>query len=158
MSNEIALRPSCWASVSGGKDSLYLLSKYKAKNVDKCTTIYYAHSIFKYNTPIEEYEMSLIPGHIVNPNGAVDQTKNEKEIMQHCFRLIEKCDSLAFSSLEGVIGKGVADEVLYAFANNKAVYYIHNNKLNRIKEITIKPIVGSKTRRIYATFDYTEVE
>lgn len=26
MSNEIALRPSYWASVSGGKDSLYMLN------------------------------------------------------------------------------------------------------------------------------------
>lgn len=32
--NEIALRPSYWASVSGGKDSLYMLN-YIMHNLDK---------------------------------------------------------------------------------------------------------------------------
>jgi nucleoside 2-deoxyribosyltransferase len=118
---------------------------------------YYAHSIYKYNTPIEQYELSLVPGKVINPNGIVDQTKTEEEIMKDCYKLIDKCDSLVFSSVDGVIGKGVADEIVYAFIRNKTVYYIHNNRLNKIKSIVINPIENSKTRRIYATFDY-EVE
>ncbi len=117
---------------------------------------YYAHSIYKYNTDIEKYEISLITDCVVNPNGAVDQSKSEEEIMRECFALIDKCNSLAFSSVDGVIGKGVADEITYALMNNKAVYYIHNNKLNKIRAITIKPIENSNTRRIYATFDIYE--
>lgn len=31
MSGKIALRPSYWASVSGGKDSLYMLSRWYAE-------------------------------------------------------------------------------------------------------------------------------
>ena len=34
MSGEIALRPSYWASVSGGKDSLYMLN-YILHNLDR---------------------------------------------------------------------------------------------------------------------------
>ncbi len=115
---------------------------------------YYAHSIYKYNTPIEEYELSLIPGRVINPNGIVDQTKNENEIMKECYKLIDKCDSLVFSSVDGVIGRGVADELTYAFIRNKSVYYIHGNRLNKIKSIVIKPIEDRTTDRIYARFEY----
>lgn len=34
MSGEISLRPSYWASVSGGKDSLYMLN-YILRNLDR---------------------------------------------------------------------------------------------------------------------------
>lgn len=119
---------------------------------------YYAHSVFKYDTYIEEYEYSLIPGRVVNPNGLVDQSQSEKEIMSHCFKLIDMCDDLVFSSVDGVIGKGVADEITYAFMREKPIYYIHGHKLNKIKNIVIKPIENSTSRRIYATFDYEVVE
>ena len=118
---------------------------------------YYAHSVFKYNTDVEKYETSLIPGTYINPNGNVDQSKSEKEIMSDCFKLIDMCEDLVFSSVDGVIGKGVADEITYAFMREKPIYYIHGNRLNRIKNITIKPIENSRTRRIYATFDYEVV-
>ena len=119
---------------------------------------YYAHSVFKYNTDVEKYETSLIPGCYINPNGNVDQTKSEKEIMSDCFKLIDMCQDLVFSSLDGVIGKGVADEIMYAFMKNMPIYYIFNNKLNKVKQIVIKPIENSKSRRIYATFDYEVAE
>jgi hypothetical protein len=53
-----------------------------------------------------------------------------------------------------MIGAGVAGEITYALLQEMPVYYIHNHTLNRIKAITIKPIEGSDTNRIYATFDY----
>ena len=98
--------------------------------------------------------MSLIPGDIINPNGIVDQTKSEEDIMKECFKLIDKCDDLVFSSVDGMIGAGVAGEITYALLQGMPVYYIHNHTLNRIKAITINPIEGSDTNRIYATFDY----
>ena len=119
---------------------------------------YYAHSVFKYNTDVEKYETSLIPGTYINPNGNVDQSQSEKEIMSKCFKLIDMCDDLVFSSVDGVIGKGVADEITYAFMREKPIYYIFGNKFNRVKNIVIKPIENSKSRRIYATFDYEVVE
>ena len=118
---------------------------------------YYAHSVLKYNTDVERYETSLIPGTFINPNGNVDQTQSESEIMKDCFRLIDMCQDLVFSSVDGVIGKGVADEIMYAFMKNMPIYYIFGNKLNKIKTIVIKPIENSKSRRIYATFDYEVV-
>ena len=118
---------------------------------------YYAHSVLKYNTDVEKYELSLIPGYVINPNGNVDQSKSEKEIMGDCLKLIDMCEDLVFSSVDGVIGKGVADEITYAFMREKPIYYIHGNKLNKIKNIVIKPIENSRTRRVYATFDYEVV-
>jgi nucleoside 2-deoxyribosyltransferase len=118
---------------------------------------YYAHSVYKYNTPIEQYELSLIPGKVINPNGIVDQTKTEEEIMQQCYKLIDKCDALVFSSVDGVIGRGVAGEITHAFIRNKTVYYLHGNKLNKVKSIVIKPIWNRTTDRIYATFEYEVV-
>lgn len=118
---------------------------------------YYAHSVYKYNTPIEQYELSLIPGKVINPNGIVDQTKTEEEIMQQCYKLIDKCGALVFSSVDGVIGRGVAGEITHAFIRNKTVYYLHGNKLNKVKSIVIKPIWNRTTDRIYATFEYEVV-
>jgi hypothetical protein len=118
---------------------------------------YYAHSVFKYNTDVEKYETSLIPGTYINPNGNVDQNKSEKEIMSQCFKLIDMCEDLVFSSVDGVIGKGVAEEIRYALHNGLKVYYIFGNKLNEIKSIGIKPFENRTTDRIYATFEYEVV-
>ena len=119
---------------------------------------YYAHSVYKYNTDVERYELSLIPGKVINPNGIVDQTKSEREIMKHCCSLIDKCNALVFSSVDGVIGRGVAGEITHAFIRNKSVYYIHGNRLQKIKSIVIKPIEDRTTDRIYATFEYEVTE
>jgi nucleoside 2-deoxyribosyltransferase len=115
---------------------------------------YYAHSVYKYNTEIEKYEMSLIPGDVINPNGIVDQDKSEKEIMLDCYKLIDKCDCLVFSSVDGVLGRGVANEITYAFFRNIPIYYLHSNKLIPIKTITMKSIENSTTQRLYVTFEY----
>ena len=49
--------------------------------------IYYAHHLWKYNTPIEEYELNVInryfPYHtIINPNGHIEQGIEESKIMK----------------------------------------------------------------------------
>lgn len=115
---------------------------------------YYAHSIYKYNTEIEKYELSLIPDEVINPNGNVDQTKCEKEIMRDCYKLIDKCDCLVFSSVDGVLGRGVANEITYAFVRGIPIYYLHSNKLIPIKTISMKRIENSTTQRLYVTFEY----
>lgn len=78
--------------------------------------IYYAHSRMKYNTMIERYELALIrkkfpDAEIINPNGEVDQTAGEEAIMQECLKLVDSCDMLVFSSVDGIVGKGVMQEV-----------------------------------------------
>lgn len=56
---------------------------------------------------IEEYELMLIeryfPYHsIVNPNGCIEQNKDEEIIMKDCLNIIEECDIMIFSSINGL--------------------------------------------------------
>ena len=95
--------------------------------------IYYAHSRMKYNTMIERYEFALIrkkfpDAEIINPNGTVDQTLPEGDIMQECYKLIDECNILVFSSISGVIGKGVYREIKRA----KKIFYINDNTVNKL--------------------------
>lgn len=99
-------------------------------------TVYYAHHLLKYNTKEELREIQLIKDfyknvNIINPNGYVDQNKSEPSIMDDCFEAIKKtCDELVFSTIEdGIIGKGVYDEIKCALDDNKKVYLINNNEL-----------------------------
>jgi hypothetical protein len=113
--------------------------------------IYYAHHLWKYNTPIEEYEIELIrktfPGAtIINPNTDIQQNQEEAQIMADCIASVETCDVVVFSSMDGVIGKGVFDEV----AKAKTVYYIFADKIAPFNG-EMKIIPQSGTRRLYAT-------
>ena len=97
-------------------------------------TIYYAHHQWKYNTAIENYELSLIkatyPGCIVcNPNGMLDVSRPEQEIMKHCLDAVSQCDMVVFSGVSGAVGKGVYTEVNHAMHHGKQVGYIFNNKI-----------------------------
>ena len=89
--------------------------------------IYYAHHIWKYGTSIETFEMSVIKNgfdfedgfEIVNPKDALPQNIPESEIMKQAFAMIDQCDAVVFSTVSGVIGHGVFDEVMYAL--NKGI-------------------------------------
>ena len=118
--------------------------------------IYYAHHLWKYNTKIEEYEISLIKKYlpnynIINPNGSIIQGRPEDIIMIDCLKAIEDCDALVFSSMDGVVGHGVVDEVNHAIKLHKDVYYITNNKIIFIDKI--KWNVINENNRIYATIE-----
>ncbi len=111
--------------------------------------IYYAHSRMKYNTLIEQYELALIrqkfpEAEIINPNGTVDQTLPEEDIMQECYKLIDNCDALVFSSISGVIGKGVYYEIAYACACGIELYKIENLS---IREYATMPNIISRWRK-----------
>ena len=100
--------------------------------------IYYAHSRMKYNTIIEQYELALIrkrfpDAEIINPNGTVDQNQSEESAMQKCLKLVDKCGMLVFSSVDGVIGKGVYQEVLWAEETGMEPLYIFGNGLCKYK-------------------------
>ncbi|MHA2366550.1 MAG: hypothetical protein ACXAC7_21520, partial [Candidatus Hodarchaeales archaeon] len=96
--------------------------------------IYYAHNKLIYNSPQEYYEIEYIRKHfplssIINPSiftkrwNLIGLTK--PEIMDECFSLIQKCDLIIFSSVNGFIAKGVYDEVKYAEVQNKIVVYFN---------------------------------
>ena len=115
--------------------------------------IYYAHHLYKYDTKVEEYELDLIrkyfPGDIViNPNGYVDQTGTEERIMKVCLEVIGECDALVFSSMSGVVGKGVHDEINKAIDKKMPIYYINRNSIWRVIDINWKML--NESRRIYA--------
>lgn len=116
--------------------------------------IYYAHHIWKYRTEIEDYELGLIRGvfpaaEIINPMRFQHEDLNdEKAIMKTCIDELSKCDVLVFSSLSGVVGAGVYEEVNYAIDNKILVYYLINNGL-RVLPNVFWNLIG-KGRRLYA--------
>lgn len=117
--------------------------------------------MWKYNTKIEEYELNLIRKifhdvKIVNPNGDVAQNKSEKDIMSDCFNYVRNCDAIIFSSLSGIVGKGVVDEVTLAKNLNKKVYYIFNNGIKLVPYINFEVIKNSDSNRIYAIVKHNE--
>ena len=91
--------------------------------------VYYSHHIFKYNTPIEEFELKIIGEklsvyEVFNPNTQFifSPYMTEDEIMLECLEKVKECDALVFSSLSGVVGRGVYLEVLQALNTGKEVY------------------------------------
>ena len=119
--------------------------------------IYYAHSRMKYNTLIEQYELALIrqnfpEAEIINPNGTIDQTLPEDKIMQECYKLIGECDALVFSSISGVIGKGVYYEIVEAYACDVKLYKIENLS---IREYATMPNIISRWRKRALAKDIT---
>ena len=82
--------------------------------------IYYAHHIWKYGTPIEVFEMSVIKNgfdfedefEIVNPRDVLSQDISEGEIMKQALLVIDQCDALVFSTISGMVGHGVFNECM----------------------------------------------
>lgn len=111
--------------------------------------IYYAHHILKYGTETEKEEMSLIKENlkdlkILNPNGDIrfTDTSNGAKTMEECFAQIRRNNvtSLAFSAIDGVVGKGVYDEVKLALKLNKNVYYIETNNIHKCSKVDFEII------------------
>ena len=115
---------------------------------------YYAHHLWKYNTPIEEYELNLIkryfPYHeIINPNGYIEQNREESVIMKDCLTCIEDCGILIFSSINGVVGRGVLDEFKKASKLGLQIYYIMDDILYDARGYDFK-LMKSENNRLYA--------
>ena len=102
---------------------------------DNLTKIYYAHHQYKYNTQVERYEFDLIrkyfPNAIIyNPSSDLDVVnRSEEEIMADCISTVRDSHVVIFSSMDGMVGKGVYTEVKEAIENDKLVLYIYKNKL-----------------------------
>lgn len=104
--------------------------------------IFYSHHCYKYGTPIEEYEMELIRGGlavdevtVINPKDVLVQGIPESIIMENSFAVINGCDALVFSTVSGMIGRGVFDEVIYALNHGKPVYEIYGDDIIEIEGI-----------------------
>jgi hypothetical protein len=117
--------------------------------------IYYAHHLWKYDTEIERYELDLIKrtfpdAEIINPNGDISHdSENEESIMSDCLWAVGCCDCLVFSSMNGVVGKGVHDEVSYAAEVSKPIYYLNENQICKVKAVWFS-VIKCGSRRVYA--------
>ena len=117
--------------------------------------IYYAHHLWKYNTKIEEYELSIIrkkfpDAEILNPNGMVCQSLPESEIVQDCFSKILECDALVFSDISGMVGYGVYSEVQFASFHYIPIYRIVGTEITMPPVIKFEVLHDSKDLRVYA--------
>lgn len=130
------------------------------ENADKCPyykheqKVYYAHHQFKYGTKTEQYEIDLIARKfpnckIFNPSTDISQSMSTPDIMRVCISKVNKSDVLVFSSLSGVVGNGVYEEVYTALKNKIKIYYIYNNRLHRKRFVNFKKL-NSKNDRVYA--------
>ena len=126
--------------------------------------IYYAHHLWKYNTMIEEYELSIIRRYypqeevkIINPNGYINQNNTEAQIMEDCFKAIEECDAIIFSSVNGVVGRGVYEEVQKGIKLGLKIYYIENDMLFTFNENYEFGFLNQSNNRLYAIVMRTEL-
>lgn len=138
---------------------------YRPKEDEKKETgfIYYAHHQWKYDTKIEAYELALIERYfpyaaIFNPS--IDlKTKDcgdEEKIMAECLETVERSGFVVFSSMDGMVGKGVYEEVAYAKETGKMVLYMHRNTLHSDFKIVRTPEYNSD--RLYGCVAYATLE
>ena len=128
-------------------------------------TIYYAHHLWKYDTEIEEFELDIISKklseyEIINPNKYFNfsDEQDEYEIMLECLEKVKECEALVFSSLSGIVGRGVYGEVLQALNENKEVYYLKQDKLIRVDRLEFIDIEEDfKSNRTYKAIKNIEI-
>ena len=126
-------------------------------------TIYYAHHQWKYDTEIEESELDIIreklPNYeIINPNKYFyfSEDMTEEEIMNICLKTVRDCEALVFSSLSGVIGRGVFGEVSLAIELGKDVYYLHEDDMVEVESVCFRPC-KKRSNRTYMVVDHFEI-
>lgn len=91
--------------------------------------LYYAHHVWKYGTPVEDFEIGCISNQfkdaiIINPRTTLPQNQPESTILDYAYKAIDDCDALVFSTFTGMIGHGVFNEIIYAFNSGKKVYQL----------------------------------
>ena len=101
-----------------------------------------------YNTKIEKKEFDAIYDkfqneniYIINPAIWIAQNMNGHDAMQQCFKFIDISDCIVFTTLEdGIIGKGVYEEINYALKNKKKIFILKNNIITRFLNNDFKKI------------------
>ena len=139
--------------------------------------IFYSHHVWKYNTPIEDFEIECIKRdfsncvcdcndsvEVINPRNSIPQDIPESEIMSAAYNLIGECDAFVFSTLSGVIGHGVFNEILCALNNEIPVYQFDGNSCflldcsaHEFKNSYVKDFIFKGDNRIYALL-YPSIE
>lgn len=124
--------------------------------------IYYSHHGYAYNTEIEEYELALIRSYypnayIFNPSKDLltNVLKTEQNIMKARTNEIANSDIVIFSSMDGVIGSDVYNEVYTSAALAKPTYYIYQDRLHTYFTVNMNTKAGA-TDDIYAFVNLEE--
>lgn len=125
--------------------------------------IYYAHHQWKYGSKIEAYELALIERYfpyaaVFNPSTDL-KTKDcgdEEKIIAECLETVERSGFVIFSSMDGMVGKGVYEEVSYAKETGKMVLYMHCNTLHSDFKIVRTPEYNSD--RLYGYVVYADLD
>ena len=132
-----------------------LAAELKNKETIGETTIYYAHHQWKYYTEIEDYELELIKKYfphakIFNPSTDLlsRDCGDEDKIMEECLKTVRNSDIVVFSAMDGMIGKGVYQEISMAKICNKLILVLSQNKLTTEFYIDETPQFNSD--RLYA--------
>ena len=89
---------------------------------------------------------------IVNPNGDIDFSPfggDIEEEMEECYRVIEECDAVVFSSLSGIVGRGVVGEVNKAIELGKNLYYLENDTIKKVETLNFK--LTNRGNSLFAT-------
>lgn len=125
--------------------------------------VYYAHHMWKYNTPIEEHELEVIKAHfpeykIINPNRDIQQSCVESETIMNCFEALMESDIFVFSTVSGVVGKGVCIEIQFAEYCKMPIYELKDNSLFKTDRVNIY-LTNSGNTRAYAVVhgEYKEI-
>lgn len=149
-------RDECTCGGDWAKCDFYPHKREAAKKKEiKPTTVYYAHHQWKYGTKIEEYELDVIRRYFPNAkifNPSTDlknkDCSDESKIMKECLDTVRNSDILIFSIMDGMIGKGVYQEIAEAKASGKLVLVLSQNKLHTAFKVFETP--EFKSDRLYA--------
>ena len=123
--------------------------------------IYYAHHVWKYDTPIENFEIKCIERQfkdavIVNPRTTIPQDQPENVILDYAYKALDDCEAIVFSTFSGMIGHGVFNEIIYAFNAGKKVYQLDGTECIEIRSYTdfiehvIRDFIFRGDNRMYA--------
>jgi hypothetical protein len=115
--------------------------------------IYHAHAICTYGRTAEQREQALIrqifPEYeIVDPGLAEENEEKLLGGMDYCKKLVESCDALAFSRIQGKVTAGVGVEVAHALALGKPVYELTGSGAKQVFE-TPTYVSIEETRKLY---------
>jgi hypothetical protein len=105
---------------------------------------YYAHSMRKYNTVIEEEEYNFICSHfsgiVICPNKHLGDFAS----IEPYLKVVETTSVVYASEILNCIGSGVFDECAFALSKNIPVYVVRQNDKN---EFYILPVLGVEKRK-----------
>lgn len=117
--------------------------------------VYYAHHVWKYDTPIEDYELDCIKkrfedAEIINPRTNLPQELSESAILDAAYEMIKNCDVLVFSTVSGMIGHGVFNEIAVAVNSGVTLYQLEGDSCYKIDDVDLKEIIFRGDNREYA--------